>query len=65
MPLCLIDKDYLCLQEKCRYYIKNECILQGIDRSGYPSLDERLKNGEVHKDEPREMPLEGPGNIQA
>ena len=64
MPLCLIDKDYLCLQEKCRYYIKNECILQGIDSSGWPCIDERLKNGEVHR-ELKEMPLEGPGNIQA
>ena len=61
--LCIIDMETLCLYSKCRFYISKACILEQIDREGWPKLDERLKNGEVHE-ELKEMSIEGPGNIQ-
>lgn len=60
--LCIIDMETLCLYSKCRFYISKACILEQIDRDGWPSLRERLRNSEVHK-ELKEMALEGPGCI--
>jgi len=42
---CVLDHKQ-CLYEQCRYFIKNFCVLTNIDRSGWPSPDERLKKNE-------------------
>lgn len=60
--LCIIDMETLCLYSKCRFYIKKACILEKIDKEEWPSMRERLKNSEVHK-ELKEMALEEPGCI--
>jgi len=41
--LCILDQETMCLYGKCRYYLGEKCVLENIDRSGWPSLDERLK----------------------
>lgn len=42
--LCIIDNETMCLYEKCRYYIGKGCVLENIDRTGWPSPDERFKD---------------------
>ena len=60
---CILDRAEPCLFEKCRYFDKTYCILENIDRDGWPDKDCRRKP-EDRKDI-KEMSMHGPGNIQA
>ena len=42
--LCLLAPEELCKYGGCRYYIGGMCVLENIDREGWPNKNCRAKN---------------------